>query len=50
MPLVEGFASVATDKQRLEHEGNQFLIGDDLLLAPWFAGETRRSVLLAPGA
>lgn len=49
MPLVDGFAEVADAATRRRFLGDQFLVGDDLLCAPLFAGETEREVLLPRG-
>lgn len=49
MPLVDGFTEVADAEARRRFLGNQFLVGEDLLCAPLFAGETEREVLLPPG-
>ncbi|WP_284638182.1 TIM-barrel domain-containing protein [Paenibacillus silviterrae] len=39
----------AYGKQRIKEWDDQFLIGDDLLVAPMFSGERGRDVLLPPG-
>ena len=49
MPLVEGWQSLADERERRPFLKTQFLVGDSLLAAPLFAGETERAVLLPPG-
>ncbi len=49
MPLVEGFAEVGDAKARRSRLRDQFVVGDALVVAPLFAGEKRRSVLLPKG-
>ncbi|MBK8980523.1 MAG: DUF5110 domain-containing protein [Planctomycetes bacterium] len=49
MPLVEGFATVADAAVRRRFLDDQFVVGDALLVAPLFAGQKKRSVLLPEG-
>ncbi|MAG58926.1 MAG: ABC transporter substrate-binding protein [Planctomycetes bacterium] len=49
MPLVDGWADVGDAATRRERVQDQFFVGDAILVAPLFAGESKRSVLLPKG-
>lgn len=49
MALEEGFTAVADVKSRRKALKDQFMVGDSLLVAPLFAGEEERSVVLPRG-
>lgn len=49
MPLVPGFADVADARTRRRRLRDQFMVGPSLLVAPLFAGEKSREIVLPPG-
>lgn len=49
MPLVEGWDSIGEAGERRKRLKDQFVVGDALLVAPFFAGQKERNVLLPPG-
>lgn len=49
MPLVEGWSQAGEPAQRRARLADQFVVGPDLLVAPLFAGEASRDVLLPAG-